>query len=132
MKKEKCYVCKKGIDLIKEHYVLLGTYNIGIKRGISEQYFHMNCFKEFWHEAVMKKVKAMKKQAVGMFGNVLNSLQGISAGEKRHQTRGVDLNFTDNVMEEAEEREEEILDLFNDDGTKRKRRKAGNKKDKMW
>lgn len=50
----KCFRCLNEINLKKDHYVLLGTYNRS-KSKDEENFFHFQCFTEYFQEQVTKK-----------------------------------------------------------------------------
>lgn len=58
-----CYHCKKKI-LENEKYVIVGTY-IGIEKRetFSEYFYHLNCWVEFFNQAVKKRLDETQKQA---------------------------------------------------------------------
>jgi len=83
MQKEKiCNFCQKEINLEKEKYVLLGTYNGD--NILDESYFHFKCFQEWYNSRVVEKTKhtiqdATKKVA-GMFGSLRAMTNTASGG----------------------------------------------------
>lgn len=58
-----CYHCKKKIKE-GEKYVIVGTH-IGIKRQetFSKYFYHLNCWTEFFNQAVKKRLDEVQKQA---------------------------------------------------------------------
>lgn len=60
-KEMKCFNCSEKI-YSDDHYVLLGTYNC-IKLPIDdEQYFHFQCFVDWFNEKLSQKMKAQVKR----------------------------------------------------------------------
>jgi hypothetical protein len=75
MKKEKvCMYCQKVINLEKEKYVLLGTYEGS--SVLDESYFHWQCFNKWYNEKIKEKsmniVKGATKQMTGLLGGLKN------------------------------------------------------------
>lgn len=63
--KKKCEKCKGVINLLKEKYVLLGTYTGTYTNN--ENYFHWQCFKDYWEKRVRTQAENMvKKMAKGV------------------------------------------------------------------
>ena len=78
-----CLKCKGFIDP-KTHYVLVGTYNIK-NRCDEEVYFHIDCWKQYFDDCVLRKVKknvaVMQDKAMGLFNSpmikdVLKNIDG--------------------------------------------------------
>jgi len=71
-----CEVCKKKIDLDKQKYVLLGTYDK--KKPLSEPYFHFFCFDDWYNQKVNEKaenkLQGAMKRALGMLGQVTKKM----------------------------------------------------------
>jgi len=74
--KKDCLKCGFEIDLDKERYVLLGTFEK--KKIIEEAYFHISCWKLHFEEKarqkaeivvkeMQKKIMPMAKQIIGQF-----------------------------------------------------------------
>ena len=86
-----CSKCEKEIDLKKEKYILLGTYN-GLK-ATQENWFHMHCFKEWYDQKVQEKAKnivqSMQKKAMGL----MQGLQGIMGNVQGFDQLGSILNI---------------------------------------
>jgi hypothetical protein len=79
-----CNFCSKKIFLKKDHFVLIGTYN-RTQKPDDEQFFHFQCFVDYWNVAVTRKAKLitanMQKQALQLFNNpmirgLLSQIQG--------------------------------------------------------
>lgn len=79
MKKTYCKRCLHAIDLEKQKYVLIGTYEK--KKTLEEIYYHWICFLE-WYEGQVKLkaeniVKDMQEKAVNMVGSMIKQMGGI-------------------------------------------------------
>ena len=77
MTEKKVMVCSFcGNEIIKEKYVLLGTYDD--KKTMNETFFHFNCYVKFYNEKVKEKamnyLKSLKEKSLGM----LQNLQGVA------------------------------------------------------
>lgn len=85
--KKKCIRCKKTIYPEREKAICLTTYfpsqsivaKIGISIGtappkVTEEWFHFQCWQDFFKEAVQIKVQALSKRAIGITKKVFNSL----------------------------------------------------------
>lgn len=76
-----CNFCNKEINLDKEKYVLLGTYEN--KKVLSEPYFHFNCFYIWYNKKVQEKaqnqIQGATKRAIGMMKGIIggNQLQEV-------------------------------------------------------
>lgn len=77
-----CHHCKKKI-LENEKYVIVGTY-IGIKKRetFSEYFYHLNCWVEFFNQAVKKRLDNAQKQAMDVIQQspMFNMLKGLMPG----------------------------------------------------
>jgi len=51
--KENCFYCKNKIDLKKDKFVALGTYDKG--KTLDEVVFHFECWKEYINDITIKK-----------------------------------------------------------------------------
>lgn len=67
MKKE-CYMCHKKIDLAKEKYVLLGTYE---KKPLEENYYHFKCWGLYFKQQVSQKLNALASQSMKTVGELV-------------------------------------------------------------
>jgi len=82
MVKKKVQVCDRcggGIALLKDKFVILGTYDG--QKTLNETFFHYQCFKDHWEERVREQAKNMvnkmatkvvpmaKKMIGGIYGN---------------------------------------------------------------
>ena len=73
MKNKKiCLKCEMEIDLDKERYVLLGTYEKG--KTVNEAYFHIVCWKLHFEEKARQKAEAVVK---GMQQKIMPMAKGI-------------------------------------------------------
>ena len=68
---KKCVHCQDEINLLKEKYVLLGTYQV--KDILDESYFHMNCFKQYFNKKIEDKAKSL-----GNKGNSMDMMKNIN------------------------------------------------------
>jgi hypothetical protein len=84
MATKQCYFCKKQVNLSKDKYVLLGTYNISKKITKPEEiYFHFECFRQWNLDKTKERAMNMLNQAKGqmmqtlmpMVNNTLSQLQ---------------------------------------------------------
>lgn len=77
MKKKRCDVCEKWIDLEKDKHVLLGTYSG--KKVLNESYNHWQCFKDHWETRVRKQaeniVKDMANKVLPLAKNIVGGLR---------------------------------------------------------
>ena len=66
-----CLNCQKPVSLLKDKYVLLGTYNRGGNFPDDEVYFHWNCWLDYFNKCVLNKarstVQGMQQQAIQLF-----------------------------------------------------------------
>lgn len=74
-----CKRCLKDINLDKQKYVLLGTYEK--KKALEESHYHWICFVE-WYEGQVKLkaeniVLDMQKKTVGMVSDLIKQMGGI-------------------------------------------------------
>ncbi len=67
MKKE-CYMCHKEIDLAKEKYVLLGTYE---GYPVEENYYHFKCWNLYFKQAVSNKLNALVSKSTKTVGELI-------------------------------------------------------------
>jgi len=75
-KVEICDRCGGGIALLKDKYVLLGTYDG--KKTESESFFHWKCFKEHWESKVREQSKNMvNKMASNVVPIAKKMMEGI-------------------------------------------------------
>lgn len=86
-KRKKCFVCKEFVDLKKDHYVLIGTYNRSVHKD-QEDYFHFNCFCEWFNKRVIEKseqqLQFMQEKVLTLINNpliksLLKQVQGSDA-----------------------------------------------------
>ena len=79
-----CMFCSKKINLKKDQFVLIGTYN-RVQKPDDEQYFHFVCWVDYFNKCVLNKAKAnvqkMQELAMGLFNNpmiknILSQVQG--------------------------------------------------------
>ena len=54
--RKKCFYCKNFVNLNKDHFVLIGTYNRSVHKD-DEDYFHFDCFVKWFVEKVEEKSK---------------------------------------------------------------------------
>ena len=59
MNLEECHRCKRGIDLDKDQYVLLATFEG--KKNKQNIYFHFNCWRLHFEEKARQKAEAVVK-----------------------------------------------------------------------
>jgi len=57
MAKKVCENCGKEIDIKKDLYVLLGTYDGD--RIVQEKYFHMECWRRYFEERARQKAETV-------------------------------------------------------------------------
>ncbi len=86
MKKEKiCVFCQKIINLNKDKYVLLGTYDGS--SVMNESHYHFQCFQEWYNSKVKEKaentLKDASKKVVGMLGGLRKMAVRNSGGESK-------------------------------------------------
>lgn len=62
--KTRCHKCNNTIHLEKDKFVLLGTYNVGVKKGFNETYFHFECFVRHWNEQLILKTNIVLDHAL--------------------------------------------------------------------
>jgi len=79
MTKEKlCMFCQKIIDLEKDKWVLLGTYNGS--DVMDESYFHFQCFNSWYNSKVKQKSENTLKDATqkvkGIMGGLIQQARG--------------------------------------------------------
>lgn len=79
-----CIQCSKPINLEKDNFVLVGTYN-RISNADDESYFHFICWVDYFNECVTRKAKAnlqkvqlktMQLLNNPMIKGLLNQVQG--------------------------------------------------------
>jgi len=93
-----CKHCKKKINFQKDKYVLIGTYNC--EKVKEENYFHFNCFVEWYNKQVSAKaknsIKEMQEKAQGLFSQLQSSgfLSGVTGIGKLKNILGKDLNLS--------------------------------------
>lgn len=77
MKKE-CGYCDQSIDLKKDKFVLLGTYDG--KKTLEERYYHFNCFTIWFDKSIHTKAKlivnAMQKKIMPLARNMIKQVMG--------------------------------------------------------
>lgn len=69
-----CSKCLKSIEN-KQRFVLLGTYELGNKEKekldvgfVSEYYYHLQCWIDYFNDRVIEKLKNSQQQAVELMG----------------------------------------------------------------
>ena len=66
-----CLNCQKPVSLLKDKYVLLGTYNRGGNLPPDEQFLHFQCWLDYFNRCVLNKsratVQGMQQQAIQLF-----------------------------------------------------------------
>lgn len=95
--KIECDVCGKDINLKKDKYVLIGTYNNS--KPDKECFYHWECFKQWFQERVSerskKQMEFMQKKAIevlnnpmikGMMSNVAQRVSNAYSGEDHPET----------------------------------------------
>ena len=80
-----CYHCRKKIKE-GEKYVIVGTY-LGIKKRetFSEYFYHLNCWQEFFNQAVKKRLDEVQKQAFDVIKQspMFNLVKGLLPKQKQ-------------------------------------------------
>jgi hypothetical protein len=72
---KKCLVCTKDINLDKDKYVLLGTYN-GLKKSKkSEDYFHFSCWIDYFNQKIIDRIAFGQDQAMKILSGSLKNLK---------------------------------------------------------
>jgi len=70
-----CKECEKKVDLRRDKYVLLGTYDS--RKTLDETYFHFVCFQKYWNDRVVNmariKVKLMQDKALNVLSGLTSS-----------------------------------------------------------
>lgn len=69
-----CSNCYGVIDLEKEKFVLLGTYDHG--KSIEEDVYHLECWRAYFKSCVANKVGELKRHAFASVGKVLKDIRG--------------------------------------------------------
>lgn len=77
-KREICFVCKKGVDIKKDKYVTLGTFDM--EKTLEEQYFHFQCFHKWYNEKVREKSQNTIKDAQGKAMALMEGIMGNMSG----------------------------------------------------
>jgi len=91
MKKEKiCVNCQKIINLDKEKYVLLGTYNG--KKVMDESYFHFQCWLEWYNSKVKEKTENTLKDATKKVAGMLGGLRKMAVGNSGERKEVFDMS----------------------------------------
>jgi len=91
MKREKiCVFCQNIINLDKEKYVLLGTYN-GLK-VMDESYFHFQCFQQWYNARVVEKTKNTIKNATQKVAGMLGGLRKMAVGNSGESKEVFDMS----------------------------------------
>jgi len=77
-KTEMCAFCGRKIDLQKDRFVVLGTYEKD--KTLEENFYHIQCWKDYWERKIQESI--MKRAKIGMKGmvNMLNKIQGGGEG----------------------------------------------------
>lgn len=82
--KKHCLFCSNKIDLKKDNFVLVGTYN-RVSKPNDEQYFHFLCWVDYFNQCVLNtaraNVKFMQGKAMQLFNSpvmksLLSQIQG--------------------------------------------------------
>jgi hypothetical protein len=87
-RKPQAFVCYHCSFKIKEgeKYVIVGTY-LGIKKRetFSEYFYHLNCWQEFFNQAVKKRLDEAKKQAFDVIEQspMFNIVKGLLPNQKQ-------------------------------------------------
>lgn len=83
MKKKTCLKCSGEINLNKDIYVLLGTYNGKVTKD--ESYFHINCWRLYFEEKARDKAMAvvtgMQQKIMPFAKNVIERLKNESGNK---------------------------------------------------
>jgi len=82
-----CTRCFKKINLKKDNFVLIGTYN-RVAGKDQENFFHFVCFVDWYNQKVMEKarnsVQFMQQKAMQLFNNpVMKSMLSQIAGSEQ-------------------------------------------------
>lgn len=75
MNQKDCFYCKQKIDLDKDKYVLLGTYNNTGKKKTNEDYFHFQCFTDWFTNKVTERISIAQEQAMGVLSSAMKNLK---------------------------------------------------------
>ena len=70
---KKCVHCGGSINLTKDKYVLLGTYNGTGKAKKDEQYFHFNCWKVYFQKSITAKLQNTMKQTTAKLSQIMKN-----------------------------------------------------------
>lgn len=99
-----CSHCNKAINLNKDKYVLLSTYNHG--KAVENVYMHFNCWLDYFNKCVLNKAKANVMKArdnmMQMISNnpvISSMIKNIDGGEQVMKMVNLPL------------KEEEIIDI---------------------
>lgn len=74
--KETCLNCGNSIDIEKEKYVLVGTYNGTGKSQKDEQFFHFQCWIDFFNQKIIDRISIGQKKAMELLGGTIKNLKG--------------------------------------------------------
>lgn len=108
-KEAQCQECLNSINLIKDKYVLLGTYDKS--KSLNESYYHFNCF-SVWHnrkvnEKARNVIGGMQEKAQGLLGNMKGLVGNFQGMDQLGSMLGIDLNKeVPNFTQEKEEKKE--------------------------
>lgn len=69
-----CEFCDKAIDLERDKYVLLGTYNGTGKAKKSEAFYHFQCWIDHFNSQIMKRIQKGQDMAMGMLKGALGNM----------------------------------------------------------
>lgn len=117
-KEAECQECHNSINLSKDKYVLLGTYDKS--QSLNESFYHFNCFRDWHNRKVNEKAKAvvggMQEKAQGLLGNMKGLVGNFQGMDQLGSMLGIDLNKeVPNLTQDQEEKK--------NDGKKRTRTK---------
>lgn len=65
MSTETCKHCQRSIDLTKDKYVLLGTYNGTGKAKKAESFYHFQCWVDNFNAKIIEKVQNSMTAVMG-------------------------------------------------------------------
>lgn len=76
--KRECGFCAKVIEVGKDKFILLGTYNG--KKVLEEKHYHIECFKLWFETSVRNKAKiivdGMQKRIMPMAKKMIQQVMG--------------------------------------------------------
>ena len=108
--------CYKPIDLKKDKYVLVGTYNINNSLKSDETYWHFSCWSEYFNNCVLKKAKAnvqlLQSKALKILDNpmIKGAMAKISGGDQIVEMLNTDLDSKEKDVNFIKKVEKKIED----------------------